>query len=133
MAPRRVQLRVLGAFAALAILLAAIGIHGLLSFTVTDRAREIGVRIALGAKRRSVLTMVLREGLVLGAAGVVLGALLGYGAGQAMQALLAGIHPADALTFGATIAVSTTVVVLGSLLPALRAAAVDPNVAMRDS
>lgn len=62
MAPRRVQLRVLGAFAALAILLAAIGIHGLLSFTVTDRAREIGVRIALGAKRRSVLTMVLQIG-----------------------------------------------------------------------
>lgn len=132
-APRRVQLRVLGAFAALAILLAAIGVHGLLSFTVTDRAREIGVRIALGADRRGILTMVLREGLVLGAAGVVFGGFLGYAAGQAMQALLAGVPPADGITFGVAIAVSVTVIVLGSLLPALRAAGIDPNVVIRES
>ncbi|MGH7574748.1 MAG: ABC transporter permease [Longimicrobiales bacterium] len=132
-APRRVQLRVLGAFAALAILLAAIGVHGLLSFTVTHRAKEIGVRIALGADRRGILAMVLREGLVLGAAGVVLGAFLGFAAGRAMQALLAGVPPADAITFGTAIMVSVAVILLGSLFPALRAAAVDPNVVIRES
>jgi putative ABC transport system permease protein len=131
-APRQVQLRVLGGFALLAFLLAGIGIHGLLAFTVSQRAREIGVRMALGAQAGAILRMVLRQGTVLAAAGVLLGAGLAYAAGRAMQALLAGISPGDVPTFAAAIALSLAMTLLGSLFPALRAARLDPATAMRD-
>jgi predicted permease len=130
-APRQVQLRVLGGFAALAFLLAGIGIHGLLAFTVSQRAREIGVRMALGAQAGSILRMVLRQGTLLAAAGVVLGAGLAYAAGKAMQALLAGVSPADVPTFAAAIVLSLAMTLLGSLFPALRAARLDPAIVMR--
>jgi ABC-type antimicrobial peptide transport system permease subunit len=131
-APRQVQIRVLGGFALLAFLLAGIGIHGLLAFTVSQRAREIGVRMALGAQAGAILRMVLRQGTVLAAAGVLLGAALAYAAGRAMQALLAGISPGDVPTFAAAIALSLAMTLLGSLFPALRAARLDPAIAMRD-
>src|SRR6185295_9715895 len=87
-APRRVQVRVLGAFAAVAFLLAAIGIHGLLSFAVSSRTHEIGVRIALGARAAHILSMVLADGLKMAAAGVAVGLFLSYAAGRGMEALL---------------------------------------------
>ena len=90
-ASRRVQARVLGAFASVAFLLAAVGIHGLLSFSVSQRTQEIGVRMALGAKSGQILSLILGESSRLAIAGVVLGAGLGYGAGRAMQSLLAGL------------------------------------------
>jgi putative ABC transport system permease protein len=130
-APRQVQLRVLGGFAALAFLLAGLGIHGLLAFTVSQRAREIGVRMALGAQAGSILRMILRQGALLAAAGVLLGTGLAYAAGRAMQALLAGVSPADFPTFAAAIALSLAMTLLGSLLPALRAARLDPVIVMR--
>jgi predicted permease len=130
-APRQVQLRVLGGFAALAFLLAGIGLHGLLAFTVSQRAREIGVRMALGAQAGSILRMVLRQGTLLAAAGVLLGAGLAYAAGRAMQALLAGVSPADIPTFAAAIVLSLAMTLLGSLFPALRAARLDPAIVMR--
>jgi ABC-type antimicrobial peptide transport system permease subunit len=131
-APRQVQLRVLGGFAALAFLLAGIGVHGLLAFTVSQRAREIGVRMALGAQAGSILRMVLRQSTVLAGAGVLLGAGLAYAAGRAMQALLAGVSPADVPTFAAAIVLSLAMALLGSLFPALRAARLDPAIVMRD-
>ena len=130
-APRRVQLGVLGAFTIAALLLAAIGIHGLLAFTVSRRIREIGVRIALGARSGDILRMVLRRGVLLAASGVVPGAALAYAAGRALQGLLAGVDPADGVTFAAATALSLAMILAGSLSPALRAVRVDPMTAMR--
>jgi putative ABC transport system permease protein len=126
-----VQIVVLGAFSGAALLLAAIGIHGLLAFTVSRRAREIGVRMALGAESGDILRMVLRRGVLLAISGVVPGALLAYAAGRALQGLLAGVHPADGVTFGVALAVSFATILLGSLVPALRAVRVNPMTAMR--
>ncbi len=131
-ATRRDQLRVLGTFALLALLLAAIGIHGLLSFTSAQRSREIGLRYALGASRRGVLAMVLRDGARLAATGVALGALAGWAAGQSMRALLAGIPAADLLTFATAIALAFVIATLASLPPALRAARLDPADVIRN-
>ncbi|MEO8450224.1 MAG: ABC transporter permease [Gemmatimonadota bacterium] len=99
-ASRAVQLRVLGALAAIAFLLAGIGIHGLLSFTVTQRAQEIGVRMTLGAKARNVVAMVVGQGMVLALSGILPGVLGAYLAGRAIQAVLFGVPPADTVTFG---------------------------------
>ena len=130
-APRMVQLRVLGGFAAIAILLAAIGIHGLLAFTVASRSREIGVRIALGATARDIMRMVLGRSAVLAVAGVTLGAALAYAAARSMQALLFGIDPADVFTFATAVVISLLMALAGSILPARRALRVDPIRATR--
>jgi predicted permease len=125
-ASRAVQLRVLAALAAIAFLLAGIGIHGLLSFTVSERTREFGVRMALGARGPDVIAMVLRHGLALAAAGLIPGVVTAYWAGRGMQAVLFGVPPADGLTFGVVIALCLTMAVAGCLAPALRAVRVDP-------
>lgn len=130
-APRTAQLRVLGAFAALALLLAGIGLHGLLAFTVSTQTREIGVRIALGAASRDILAMVMRHGLGLAAAGAALGLALAYVAGRAMQSLLAGVSPADSVAYGTAVALVLCVTLAGTLLPALRAMRIDPITAIR--
>ncbi|MCA1585652.1 MAG: ABC transporter permease [Acidobacteria bacterium] len=129
--PRRVQVRVLGAFAAIAFLLSGLGLHGLLAFNVSQRAREIGVRIALGAERRAILGMVMWHGLGLAAVGLVLGSVLAFAAGRTMQALLAGVSPLDLVTFAGAVALSLTMTIVGSLLPALRAVRVDPITVIR--
>jgi len=129
--PRRVQVRVLAAFAGLALLLAGVGIHGLLAFAVSNRLREIGVRIALGARGGDVLRMVLRQGLWLALIGTVAGVALAYGASRAMQALLAGISPADGWTFALAVGVILLMALVGSVPPAIRASRVDPTTAMR--
>jgi predicted permease len=130
-APRRVQVRVLTTFAVIALALACVGLHGVLAYSVSARAREIGVRIALGAERKTILAMVLRRGFALGAFGVVLGGVLSVAAGSAMQALLAGVSPTDVAAFTAMAVLSLIIVVAGSLLPALRAARVDPITVIR--
>jgi putative ABC transport system permease protein len=125
-APRKVQVRVLGAFAGLAFLLAGIGLHGLLAYNVSQRAREIGVRIALGAERRSILAMVLQRGLRLAFLGILIGAALAVAAGRTLQAVLAGVSPTDVVTFGGAVGLALLMTIVGSLLPALRATRVDP-------
>jgi len=130
-ASRTVQVRVLGVFAGIAFLLAAVGIHGLLSFAVSQRVREIGVRIALGAARADILRMILAQGAWVALAGVLPGLALAYGAGRMMQALLAGIHPADAPTFLSAAGLCLVMTLVGSFLPALRAVRIDPMTAIR--
>jgi ABC-type antimicrobial peptide transport system permease subunit len=122
---------VLGAFAAVAFLLAAIGIYGLLSFAVSHRTQEIGVRIALGARSGDILTMVAGEGLALAVIGTAAGIAVAYGAGRWMQSLLAGVNPADLPTFASAVGLAMVMTVGGSLWPALRAARVDPVTAIR--
>jgi len=131
MAPRRVQLRVLGAFAAVAFLLAGIGIHGLLAFQVSQRAREIGVRIALGARPADIGRMVFRQGVLPAFIGLLAGGALAYAAGRTMESLLAGVKPGDALTFSAGAAVGLLMTLAGSLLPAISAVRVDPIAVIR--
>jgi predicted permease len=130
-ASRLAQLRVLGALAAIAILLAAVGIHGLLSFMVSQRAQEFGVRLALGARPRRIVRMVLREGVLLTLAGVIPGVAIAYAAGRAMQSLLFGVEPADPATLITAVVLCSIMAIVGSLLPALRAVRVDPARVMR--
>lgn len=130
-ASRAAQVRVLGAFAAIAFLLAGVGIHGLLSFAVSRRTQEIGVRIALGAQPGGIAKMIVGQGAVLAFAGVLPGMVLAYAAGRAMEGLLAGVQPGDALTFASAIALCVLMTVLGSLLPAMRAVRIDPIAAIR--
>ena len=130
-ASRSVQVRVLSGFAAVAFVLAAVGIHGLLSFAVSQRLTEIGVRVALGAQSRDILWMVLSRGVALAVAGVVPGVFLAYAAGRSMQALLAGVEPADTLTLASAVGLSVLMTLCGSLAPTLRALRVDPMAALR--
>jgi putative ABC transport system permease protein len=130
-APRITQIRILGAFAGLSLLLAGIGIYGLLSFAVSQRRTEIGLRIAFGARSSDILRMVLREGALLALIGAILGVALGYVAGGAMEALLAGLAPEDATTYAFAAAGALLMALLGSLFPALRAIRVDPNQTLR--
>jgi predicted permease len=130
-ASRAAQVRVLGAFALIAFLLAGIGLHGLLSFTVSLRSQEFGVRMALGAQRGNVVGMVLREGVLLAAAGLIPGVALSYVAGRALSALLAGVDPGDVPTFGSVVVLCFGMTVAGSLLPAIRAVRLDPTSVMR--
>jgi predicted permease len=130
-ASRSTQVRVLGVFALIAFVLAAIGIHGLLSFAVSQRTQEIGVRMALGAQSGDILSMVMRRCALLAIAGVIPGIALAYAAGRSMQALLAGVPPADAVTLATAVGLSVLMTVLGSLAPTLRALRVDPITALR--
>jgi putative ABC transport system permease protein len=130
-APRVTQIRVLGAFAALSILLSGVGIYGLLSYGVSRRRAEIGLRIAFGASSSDILKMVLGEGALLALVGALGGAGLGYAAGRAMEALLAGVEPGDALTYSVATAIAVLMTLSGSFFPALRAARVDPTRTIR--
>jgi putative ABC transport system permease protein len=130
-ATRRTQTAVLALFAGIAMLLAAVGLHGLLSFGVSQRRREIGVRVALGAPRTAVIGMIIRESVFLAAAGALVGMAAAYGVGRAFESLLAGVQPADPVTFAAAIGMALLMTISGSLAPALRALHVDPVTALR--
>lgn len=125
-APRRTQLAILGVFALLSLVLSSVGIYGLLSFAVSRRSAEIGVRMAFGARRQDILEMIVGKGMLLALGGGAIGLLVGYGAARAMEALLAGVDPADALTYAVAAGVILLMTLVGSLLPALRASRVDP-------
>ena len=127
----RFYMLLLGAFAAIALVLAAIGIYGLVSFAVAQRARELGIRIALGATRRRVLGLVLREGLTLALVGVGVGLLAAFGLTRLISSLLFGVAALDASTFAAVAATLIGVALVATSIPARRAAGVDPLIAMR--
>jgi predicted permease len=130
-ASRRTQLRVLTAFAALSLLLAGIGLHGLLSFAVSQRVPEISLRMALGARGGDVLALILRQAVLLAASGAIVGMGLAYAAGRWMEGLLFGVQPGDLVTFSTAAAVALLMTVSGSLIPAMRAVRVDPATVLR--
>jgi putative ABC transport system permease protein len=123
---RAVQLRVLGALAFVAVVLAAVGIHGLLAFSVSERRHELGIRMILGARPSTVLASVVGQSARLAAWGLLPGAALAYAGGRAMEALLVGVAPADPVAFGVSLGVCGLMAVAGTLLPALRAVHVEP-------
>jgi predicted permease len=129
--PRRVQIRALALFAAIAFVLAALGIHGLLAFSVSTRLREIGVRIALGARAPDIFRMIVARAMLLAAVGVGIGAAIAYAGGRKMESMLAGVSPADSPTFISAIVLALVMTLIGSIVPALRAVKVDPLIAMR--
>jgi predicted permease len=130
-ASRRAQLQVLGAFAAVAVLLSAVGIYGLLAYTVSQRSQEIGVRLALGADASRVGRMVFADGMRLAVVGLVPGVLAAYAAGRGMRALLFGVPPGDPATFAAAAGLVLLMAFAGSLLPAFRAVRVSPMSVLR--
>jgi putative ABC transport system permease protein len=130
-AERRFVLILFEAFGLVALMLAATGVYGVLSGSVADRTREIGVRSALGASRRSILTLVLRQGMTLTGFGVVIGLAGALAASEALGALLFGVSPLDPLTYAGVIGVLAVVSVMASVVPAWRASRIDPMVALR--
>ena len=127
----RFYMLMLGTFAALALALAAIGVFGVLSYGVSQRTREIGIRMALGAQRGTVIRLVVRQAFALVTAGVACGTVASLLLSRTMTAMLFSIDPTDPSTFAAVAAILGTVAMLASYLPALRATRVDPIVALR--
>jgi ABC-type antimicrobial peptide transport system permease subunit len=122
---------VLGTFALVAFLLAAIGVHGVLSYVVAQRTREIGIRMALGADRGSVRGMVLRQGTALAIVGLALGLLGALAISRVLSTLLYGVGARDPATFATAALLLGAVALLATYLPAGRAARVDPVEALR--
>jgi putative ABC transport system permease protein len=130
-APRRFNVFLLTTFAGTALLLAVIGIYGVIAFSVAQRTREIGVRMALGAERRAVVTMVVRQGMRIAAAGIVLGIVAALALTRVIAGLLYEITPTDPLTFAAAIGALSLAALAACAGPAVRASLVNPIVALR--
>jgi putative ABC transport system permease protein len=120
-----------GSFAAMALLLAAVGTYGVMSFVVATRTHEIGLRMALGAGRAQVLWQVLREGMTTALLGIAIGTLGALAVGRAMKGMFYGVRTVEPLAFGAVVALLLASAILACLIPARRAAAVDPMTALR--
>jgi predicted permease len=133
LASRRFSADLVGGFAGLAMLLASIGIYGLLTYMVGQRSREIGIRMALGARRWDVLKLILRKGAVLAGVGIVAGVIVSAAIASMMASLLYGVHPHDLLVFLAVPLLLFAVAVLASYFPARRATKVDPMFALREA
>jgi len=125
------RMRILGAFSMVAAVLAMVGTYGVLAYSVTERTREIGIRMALGAESARVMRMVVRRTLILGVTGVGMGAVGALAATRVMSRFLFGISPTDPTTFVATAALLTGAALLAGLVPAWRASSVDPAIALR--
>jgi len=130
--PARAAAALLGLTGALALFLAAIGLYGVLSYLVTLRTREIGVRVALGAARSDVLRLIVGRGLRLAGIGLAIGLALAAGVTRFASFLLYGTSPLDPLAFGGVAALLLGTALLAAWMPARRAAAVEPMVALRD-
>jgi putative ABC transport system permease protein len=127
----RFTLILLGAFAALATVLACVGLYGVMAHSVTQRSREIGVRLALGSKRSQVIALILRQGLVPVILGVVAGAAGAFALSSTMSKLLFGVPPTDAMTYATAAALLVTVALIACVIPAVRASRTDPVMTLR--
>jgi putative ABC transport system permease protein len=130
-AQRRFSTTLLAMFATVAMILAVVGIYGVMSYTVTQRTREIGVRMALGAENRQVLGLIVREGLVLTGAGIMIGIALSLAVTHAMSQLLFGTSNTDPVTYLGVSAALVMVALAACFVPARRASRIDPLVALR--
>ena len=128
---RNTQLTLVGAFAALALLLASVGLYGVLSYTVAQRTAEIGLRMALGAQASAVVRAVIRSALVLAAVGIALGVAGAFGVTRFLGSFLFGVNPMDPVTLAAVAVLLVAVTIVASWVPARRAAGVNPVSALR--
>jgi len=131
LAARRFTRLLLGVFAGLALVLAAVGIYGVVSYAVSQSTHEIGLRMALGADRRSVLAMVLGSAIRMALVGIATGGVAAVAATRALRSLLFGISASDPVTLGAVSLILLLVALLASYMPARRATRVDPMIALR--
>jgi predicted permease len=131
MSDRRLMLLLLGIFAAVALLLASVGIYGVMSYSVEQRTREIGIRMALGAERTAVIRLVLGQGGRLAAAGIAVGVLGAFALSRLMSRFLFGVSPVDPVTYASLALLLASVAAIACVLPARRAVAVDPVIALR--
>jgi putative ABC transport system permease protein len=127
----RSNARLFGMFALLALLLAMVGVYGVMAHAVSERTREVAIRVALGARRRAIVAMILRDGLRVAVAGVAIGLLGALVASRMLQHMLFGVRPTDVVTFAAVPAVLLTVVLLATFIPARHAVTVDVAEALR--
>jgi FtsX-like permease family len=128
---RRFRTWLLGLFAVLALLLSTIGIYGVISYAIVQRTHEVGIRMALGAERTSILSMIPRQGFALASAGLAVGMIAAVALTPLISSLLFGVTPTDPLTFAAVAAILLGVAVGATLFPAVRATHVDPLTALR--
>lgn len=131
LAKRRFSMIVLGVFAGVALLLASLGIYGVISYLVGQRTYELGIRLALGADRRDILRLVLGHGLKMAIAGVVAGLIAAFALTRLMSTMLFGVGPTDPATYAIIVLVLMVVALLACYLPARRATKVDPLSALR--
>jgi ABC-type antimicrobial peptide transport system permease subunit len=129
--PLRVGVVLLAVFSALGLLLAAIGLYGVIAFAVARRTREIGIRVAIGARPASVLALVARQGFTLAVFGLLVGSLLAAGAARIVSAALYGVGPADPIAWIGAVVVLLAITGVANLLPAVRATQIDPVRALR--
>ena len=127
----RFRMFLISAFAGLALLLALVGVYGVMSFVITRRSSEFGLRVALGAKPSDVVGLVLRAALRLAAIGLAIGLLLSLAAGRAMAGMLFDLKPTDAFTYTAVLFTVIPIILIAAAIPAWRAARIDPVTALR--
>jgi ABC-type antimicrobial peptide transport system permease subunit len=133
LASRRFSAQLVGGFAGMALLLASIGIYGVLAYMVGQRSREIGLRMALGAERTDILKLIVTKGVVLSMIGIIAGVIFSVSATSMMASVLYGVRPHDPAVFLAVPLLLFAVAVLASYLPARRATNVDPMFALRET
>jgi putative ABC transport system permease protein len=127
----RFSTQLLAAFAAVALILAAVGLYGLMAYSVTQRINEIGIRVALGASRANILSLILKRGSLLALYGIAIGLVASLALSRLLSSFLFGVRATDPLTFLAVAAVLVAVALTASYIPAHRATLVDPNISLR--